>query len=273
MKIKIQLQIQDCAADQQELGPWINICNTNTNSWWMKVCEYMFPCDLNLWQTVYDVGAGGVVVGRGAWESHLRWKRSWKIFSRILEIAINTWISMSGSSMIQLSTTSSFTTWWNGLIITIWPSRSLSSFPVSSLSLPSSYLMRSGLFRKYMVTLEVPYCIVILIVILIFTIINIIIIPDVVRTLQKIDGHPRGVVLPQQSSPGFAFLRLWQTVVDHNPPEKKWKNNLRANSTHWCCHTSESQCIAVLLQSPDPWNIKVMIAKQTHCKTIKHLGF
>ena len=29
-------------------------------------------------------------------------------------------------------------------------------------------------------------------------------------------------------------------------------NNLR--KTHWCCRTSESQCIAVSLQSRDPWS-------------------
>ena len=33
-----------------------------------------FYFNFNLWQTVYDVGAGGVVVGRGARQGHLQSK-------------------------------------------------------------------------------------------------------------------------------------------------------------------------------------------------------
>ena len=83
---------------------------------------------------------------------------------------------MSGSSMIQLSTTSSFTTWKKEVIINH-----------------------------------------VIIITIIISIIIITVLPGVVQTLQRIGGRPPDVVLPQQSFPGSAFLRLCHTLLDHKP--------------------------------------------------------
>ena len=197
----------------------------------------------NLWQAVDDVGAGGVVIGRGAWQGHLQWEgQPWIFLDGNLNFSKNfragimrdmiiiTWISMSGSSMIQLSTTSSFTTWKKGVII---------NHVIIITIIISIITMSSSSSLSY--------------------------VPGVVQTLQRIGGRPPDVVLPPQSFPGSAFLRLCHTVLDHIGHiifEKKLLlctiHNFvkKISCTHWCCHTSEWQCIAVLLQSQDPWNKK-----------------
>ena len=160
----------------------------------------------NLWQAVDDVGAGGVVIGRGARQGHLQWKgQPWIFLDGNLNLSKNfgeegegggvplvgimkdmiiiTWISMSGSSMIQLSTTSSFTTWKKEVIINH-----------------------------------------VIIITIIISIIIITVLPGVVQTLQRIGGRPPGAVLPPQSFPGSAFLRLCHTLLDHKP-HNFWKNS------------------------------------------------
>ena len=88
-----------------------------------------------------------------------------------------------------------------------------------------------------------------------------------VRTPRRRGGRPPGAGLPPRSSPGSAFPRLSQIIYQIFSHKgivmmivqytiiKILSNNecYSYDCTHWCCRTSESQCIAGSLQSQGPW--------------------
>ena len=91
------------------------------------------------------------------------------------------------------------------------------------------------------------------------------VIPGVVRTPRRRGGRPPDAGLPPRSSPGSAFPRLSQIIYQIFSHKGivmiqctiyNYKNIViqcySYDCTHWCCRTSESQCIAGSLQSQGP---------------------